>query len=79
MEWYWIVLMIIGYIILIVLTAALFNKYSTDMGKEECIMCGLVWPLVIIFYIFAIPVCGFIQFIEWVAEKWEDWEKKPKK
>lgn len=78
MEWYYIVLIVIGYICMMIPTAYLFNRYSCDMEKAECIMCGMIWPFVIVFFVFAIPIGSIFWVIEWVADKWDDWEKKSK-
>lgn len=81
MEWYYIVLIVIGYIIMMILTAYLLNKYTKydDIGKVECIMGGIVWPFVLCFVIFAIPVSGILWVIMVIAEKWDEYEKKSKK
>ena len=41
-------------------------------------MCGMIWPFVIVFFVFAIPIGSIFWVIEWVADKWDDWEKKSK-
>ena len=78
MEWYYIILIVIGYIIMMILTAYLLNRYSSDMEKAECIMCGMFWPFVIVFFTFVIPIGSVVWVIEWVADKWEEYEKKSK-
>jgi type II secretory pathway component PulF len=81
MEWYYIVLIVIGYIIMMILTAYLLNKYTKgydDMGKEECILTGMFWPFVLCFFIFYIPISGIMWVIMAIAEKWDSWEKKSK-
>ncbi len=81
MEWYYIVLIVIGYIIMIILTAYLLNKYTKgydDMGKEECIMAGMFWPFVLCFFLFALPINGILCVISAIAEKWDIWERKSK-
>lgn len=80
MEWYYIVLIVIGYIFMMILTAYLLNKYVKydDIGKVECIMGGLIWPCVLCFFLFAIPVSGILWVIMAIAEKWDEYEKKSK-
>lgn len=78
MEWYYIVLIVIGYIIMMILTAYLLNKYTSDMEKAECILAGMFWPFVIVFFTFAIPTGSIVWVIEWVADKWEEYENKSK-
>ena len=81
MEWYHIILIVIGYICLMILTAYLLNKYNkyNDIGKEEHILAGMFWPFVLCFFIFYIPVNGILWVIMAIAEKWDIWEKKSKK
>lgn len=72
-------LCIIGYIILMVVTALLLNKYSSEMEKVDCVMGGIFWPFVMCYFIIAIPVVSIMWIIESIADKWDDWEQKHKK
>ena len=81
MEWYHIVLIIIGYICMMIPTAYLLNKYTKGydrMEKEECILAGMFWPFVLCFFLVAIPVTGILWVITAIAEKWEEQENKSK-
>lgn len=81
MEWYYIVLIVIGYIFMMILTAYLLNKYTKGydrMEKDECILAGMFWPFVLCFLLVAIPLNGILWVIMTIAEKWDRWEKKSK-
>ena len=78
MEWYWTTLIVIGYIIMMVLTAALLNKYAKRMDKDECILAGLLWPFALSFLIIGLPISGFAWLISTIADLWEKWEMRSK-
>lgn len=77
MEWYWITLIVIGYIFLMVLTTILLNKF-TYRDKDECILVGLLWPFTLCFLVISLPISGFIWLISTIADLWDKWEMKSK-
>jgi len=81
MQLLWIVLIILGYICMMILTAYLLNRYTSGidrMDKEECILAGMFWPFVLCFFMIAVPISGILWVITFIAEKWDSWEKKSK-
>lgn len=77
MEWYWITLIVIGYIFLMVLTAILLNKFA-HRDKDECVLVGLLWPGALCFLVVALPISGFIWLISTIADLWDKWEMRTK-
>jgi hypothetical protein len=43
MAWYWIILLIVGYILMSVITGAIVIR---EIGAEESAMLGILWPIV---------------------------------
>jgi Na+/proline symporter len=82
MEWYWTTLIIIGYIFMICLTAYLLNKFKfLDIidSKSDCLVAGIIWPLVYVFILIGIPITLIVAGIEGLANLWESWENKKSK
>ena len=79
MELYQKILIIVGYIIMMFLTAFLLNKL-TKYDKSECIGWALIWPFIPVYVItYVVPVLVLVKGIEWLADKWKDWEYNHKK
>ena len=85
MEWYWTTLIIIGYILMICLTAYLLNKFKNITGlgiidsKSDCLLAGTIWPFIYVFILFGIPITLFVAGIQGLADLWESWENKKSK
>lgn len=70
--WWQYVLFILGYIVLGVMTAVVHNK-AERCDKEESIACGVLWPLVWVF--FGGAILGWLLF-GWWSELLSDWWDK---
>ena len=71
--WWQYVLFILGYIVLGVVTAIINNKVCGGRDKEESIACGVLWPLVWVF--FGGIILGWLLF-GWWSELLSDWWDK---
>ena len=55
MAWYWIVLIVIGYIFIAIITGVLYGvvlEEDTDM----CTLAGTFWPIMLPIFIVMLPV-----------------------
>ena len=58
MEWYWIVLVCIGYYVMWIITSILANR----IGGEDCyVIAGMIWPV-------TLPFAIVIWFVEKYGE-----------
>ena len=61
MAWYWIVLIVLGYLLITGVALALMVKTDDDDNMPVCVIASLLWPL-------AIAVLPF-AFIVWLGYK----------
>ena len=73
----YIILIIIGYTLMSAVTALILNK-TTEPDKNLCILGGIVWPLTVIWAICGAGLWVAVNGIEWLANKWEEAEKRHK-
>ena len=60
MAWYWIVLIILGYILMSAITGAIIIK---EADAEEPGMLGIIWPILL--PMFLVLIIG-----RWIYHKW---------
>ena len=81
MAWYWIVLIILGYLAISIIIAIVSKKFFInllDLCKWDSIFCAsiaLIWPVVIIlvgsYYLVKIVLTSFGRLIIWISDKIE--------
>ena len=68
MAWYFIILIILGYLIIGVFIAPIFYRFKGDnmvWGVMDFVMSSMFWPILVIFLIFAV--------IGWIAMQISKW------
>jgi len=77
-DWFEFILVVICYLFGSVITAWLYNRYFDNKHKDTAIAASLVWPVVWMLCVVTVPIFLLVSAVEWLAEKWEDWEIKRK-
>lgn len=54
MSWYWIVLIVLGYLVVAVLTGVLYGAVL-DEDEDICTLFGVFWPVMLPIFICILP------------------------
>lgn len=59
MAWYWIVLIVIGYMLIWILTSVITYKHiegTVDIEIVPSVICGMLWPIMLPFALVGVIV-----------------------
>lgn len=65
MAWYWIVLMVIGYIFMAIVTGVLYGVVL-DEETDVCTLAGFFWPVMLPIFIVMLPVMLLHAILDWI-------------
>lgn len=65
MAWYWIVLIVIGYIFMAIITGVLYGVVLED-DTEMCTIDGIFWPIMLPLFIFMLPFMLIHAILDWL-------------
>lgn len=54
MSWYWIILIVLGYLVVAVITGVLYGVVL-DEDNEMCTIAGVFWPVMLPIFICMLP------------------------
>lgn len=65
MAWYWIVLIVIGYIFMAIVTGVLYGAVL-DEKTDMCTIAGAFWPVMLPFLILMLPFMLIHAILDWI-------------
>lgn len=65
MAWYWIVLIVIGYIFMSIVTGVLYGVVL-DEETDMCTIAGAFWPVMLPFLILMLPFMLIHAILDWI-------------
>lgn len=58
MNWYWIVLIVIGYICVWIVSSIIISRVIKSDDSYVCTLAGLFWPIIIVVSPIFLLLCG---------------------
>lgn len=69
MEWYWIIFIGIGYLIIGGIAAAIADRLDGGIDEDFAIALVVFWPIIISIFIFIGLIFGIIKGCKWMINK----------
>ena len=71
MSWYWIVLIVIGYILISAVTCVVVSRTTKTVDSGIVVLSGMFWPL----FIVSLPIIMLIELLYLAIDKYGYKEK----
>lgn len=65
MSWYWIILIVLGYLVVAVITGVLYGVVL-DEEEDMCTLAGVFWPVMLPIFICMIPFIIIHEILDWI-------------
>lgn len=69
MEWYWIVLIIVGYLLMGGISVAIADHFDGGIDDDFAAALVLFWPIILAVFIVLCVIFGIVEGCRWVANK----------
>lgn len=69
MEWYWIVLIIVGYLLMGGISAVIADRLDGGIDDDFTAALVLFWPIILAVFLALSIIFGIVEGCKWIANK----------